>query len=143
MEDKYSFVKPGKLCFGCLGSNHQIKACRIKRCGIGGCKRKLNRLLHPKVKPDQNSTSTIANVKIVRQKGLLQVAVVRLFGLNGRVEDTWALCDTGSTQIWVDDNLIDKLGVECQDITLEVSCIHGTRSIKTRSVPIKVGRKNS
>ena len=126
-----------------MGGNHQIKDCRIKLCGIGGCKGKHNRLLHPKVKADQNSTSTFANGNIVRQKGLLQVAAVRLFGLNGRVEDTWALCDTGSTQTWVDDTLIDKLGVEGQDITLEVSGIHGTRSMKTRSVPIKIGRKNS
>ena len=143
LEDKYSFVKSEKLCFGCLGGNHQIKERRIKFCGIGDCKRKHNRLLHPKVKADRNSTSTIANGNIVRQKGLLQVAAVRLFGLNGRVEDTWALCDTGSTQTWVDDTLIDKLGVEGQDITLEVSGIHGTRSMKTRSVPSKVGRTNS
>ena len=143
LEDKFFFVKSEKLCFGCLGGNHQIKDCRIKLCGIGGCKRKHNRLLHPKVKADQNSTNTIANGNIVRQKELLQVAAVRLFGLNGRIEDTWALCDTGSIQTWVDDTLIDILGVEGQDITLEVSGIHGTRSMKTRSVPIKVGRKNS
>ena len=91
LEDKYSFVKSEKLCFGCLGGNQQIKDCRIKLCEIGGCKRKQNRLLHPKVKADQNSTSTIARGNIVRQKGLLQVAAVRLFGLNGRVEDTWAV----------------------------------------------------
>ena len=141
LENKYSFVKSEKLCFGCLGGNHQIKDCRIKRCAIGCCQRKHNRLLHPKVKAVQNSTSTFANGNNVRQKRLLQVAAVRLFGLNGRVEDTWALCDTGQTQTWIDDTLINKLGVEGQDILLEVSGIHGTRSMKTRSVPIKVGGK--
>ena len=44
--DRYNVAKKHKLCFGCLRTNCSIASCQIKECGINGCTKKHNRLLH-------------------------------------------------------------------------------------------------
>ena len=50
IDDRYKIVKDKKLCFSCLNSNRQIKDCKTKICGIDGCEKFHNRLLHKAVK---------------------------------------------------------------------------------------------
>ena len=44
--DRYKRVKENKLCFLCFRGGHAVKDCKMKECGIDGCKRRHNRLLH-------------------------------------------------------------------------------------------------
>ena len=45
--DRWKTAKEKKLCFPCLANNHQRRDCkRAKECGINGCKRNHDRLLH-------------------------------------------------------------------------------------------------
>ena len=41
--DRYKKVKENKLCFLCFRGGHAVKDCKMKECGIDGCKRRLNR----------------------------------------------------------------------------------------------------
>ncbi|XP_048247011.1 uncharacterized protein LOC124151440 [Haliotis rufescens] len=46
-DERWNFAKQHKLCFRCLGQFHLGSQCKfIKQCGIDGCKRTHNRLLH-------------------------------------------------------------------------------------------------
>lgn len=47
VDDRWKIAKEKNLCFRCLANNHQGKDCRrAKECGVNGCKRNHDRLLH-------------------------------------------------------------------------------------------------
>ena len=46
VNDRYSAVSKQRLCYGCLGKGHATKDCKLNACGINGCVKKHNRLLH-------------------------------------------------------------------------------------------------
>ena len=48
VNDRYAAVRKQRLCYGCLGKGHAIKNCKVNACGVNGCIKKLNRLLHRK-----------------------------------------------------------------------------------------------
>lgn len=47
VDDRWKIAKEKNLCCSCLANNHQGKDCRrAKECGVNGCKRNHDRLLH-------------------------------------------------------------------------------------------------
>ena len=51
--DQYIAVRKQGLYYGCLGKGHAIKKCKINACGINGCIKKHNRLLHSENQIDE------------------------------------------------------------------------------------------
>ena len=89
---------------------------KTRKCGIDGCEKVENRLLHKSVKSVESAnsrgeTSLTTSVKNIAQEAL-QVVIIRIHGNAGSHEDTIALCDTGSLQTWVDQELLEKLHLE-------------------------------
>ena len=125
IDDRYNVAKDNKLCFCCLADNHLGKDCPWKRkCGIDNCEKFHNEFLHYKKKSDTSKpptevTNLTSNAEPVR--GLMQIARVRIFGSEGQFEDTRAACDTGSTQTWVDDQLLKKLDLDAETVSLNVT----------------------
>ena len=64
----------------------------------------------------------------------MQIARVRIFGQDGQFEDTLAACDTGSTRTWVDEDLLDRLQLDGEPVSLNVTGIHGTQSTSCQAV---------
>ena len=70
----------------CLNGSHQIKDCNTKKCGIDGCEKVQNRLIHNAVKSVELSVNkeetilTTISKTIVR--GALQVAPFKVHGEN-------------------------------------------------------------
>ena len=61
--DRYKKVKEAKLCFLCLRSKHPAKDCKMKECGIDGCQKRHNRLLHRSDPPSKLKTKTTETVE--------------------------------------------------------------------------------
>ena len=145
VDERFKVAKEKKLCFCCLGSSHPAKDCpRRRKCGIDGCERYHNKFLHYKKKPESNKpnartegTNLTSNAESVR--GLMQIARVRIFGQDGQFEDTLACCDTGSTQTWVDESLLEKLDIKGKTISLNVTGIHGTQVTPCRAAQATIG----
>ena len=105
--------------------------------------RKFNRLLHKAVKSlepldkkeETNLTTIIKNIV----RGALQVVPIRVHGNAGLHEDTMALCDTGSSQTWVDQELLEKLNLDGKEVTIHVAGIYGTSPIQSRKVEVTLG----
>ena len=85
-------VKQANLCFQCLMGKHRARDCKSKlKCGIHGCERNHNRMLHNKPtvthgliqSPDQASETNLANETAWSVKGLLQVAPLRIYAEDG------------------------------------------------------------
>ncbi|XP_055633707.1 uncharacterized protein LOC129774035 [Toxorhynchites rutilus septentrionalis] len=75
---KQQIVQDKRLCFNCLGKNHQSKDCKSTRtCAVAGCKRRHHTLLHerstlkeePKAKKVQNPAERETSAKNTRQEG--------------------------------------------------------------------------
>ena len=79
--ERYETVKKLKLCFCCLDGTHPIKDCKSNRtCGVKGCTKKHNRLLHfeskKQDKTQTESSDTVAasnNLAANESVGMLQL----------------------------------------------------------------------
>ena len=99
--DRYKKVKENKLCFLCFRGGHAVKDCKMKECGIDGCKRHHNRLLH---RPEEPKISNTTSTEIVETHasvslntfGILPVYKVELSNNGNRVK-LLALVDSGSS----------------------------------------------
>ena len=141
-------VKQANLCFKCLTGKHRARDCKSKlKCGIDGCERNHNRMLHNKPTVthelipslDQTSETNLANETAWSVKGLLQVAPLRIYAADGSFVETKAVCDSASSQTGIDEELIQSLGLEGRNISMSVTGIHGTNSIDCLKVPVKIG----
>ena len=146
-QDRYDVAKEKILCFACLSDNHVARECPRKKCGIDNCEKTHNKLLHNRKKFEvssvsvkSKSTNLTSNSESVR--GLMQVARVRIFGQDGQFEDTLAACDTGSTQTWIDEDLLNRLHLDGEAISLNVTGIHGTQSTSCQAVQVTIGQAN-
>ena len=66
----------------------------------------------------------------------MQVVPIRVHGNAGSLEDTMALCDTGSSQTWVDKELLEKLNLGAEEVTIHVAGIHGTSPLQSNKVEV-------
>ena len=70
--------------------------------------------------------------------GFLQLIPVSI-GNEKRCVETIALCDTGSTNSFMDQTLVDLLRLKGKESVMSVAGIHGLSDLKTQIVTAKVG----
>ena len=97
--DRYAPVKKERSCYGCLGKGHAIKDCKIHPCGINGCTKKHNRLLHSENQIDEGSHAVNVSAATINQSNqvtsLLQIVPVSVQSVGNRLT-TYAFLDSGS-----------------------------------------------
>ena len=55
VNDRYAAVRKQRLCYGRLGKGHALGECKVNACGINGCIKKHNRLLHSENQMDEGN----------------------------------------------------------------------------------------
>ena len=147
VEERYKVAKEKRLCFSCLAGSHPAKDCqKSRKCGIDGCDKMHNKLLHQKrknVDPEKPKEGTNMTSSVEPELGLLQVARVRVFGAEGRFEDTLAACDSCSTQTWVDEDLMERMHITGDTVSFNVTGIHGTQRTTCTTAQVKIGPANA
>ena len=117
MRQRYKVLKKSRLRFGCLDKTHIIKFCKGNPCGINGCDKKHNRLLHEqkgdkRTDVQQESTNSYS---MPASKSLLPVLRVTLINPDtGKSVNTCALQDTGSTELLIDKSLKAMLNLSAK-----------------------------
>ena len=81
----------------------------------------------------------MANWTACSVKGLLQIAPLRFYAEDGIFVETKAVCDTASSQTWIDEELIQSLSIEGRNTSMSVTGIPSTNSIANLKVPVKIG----
>ena len=151
VSERYETLKKLKLCFCCLNS-HLIKDCKSERvCGVNGCTKKHNRLLHSdaqkidKVTNDKKTEDSVpqsragsSSMMSTGNNGFLQLIPISI-GNEKRCVKTIALCDTESTVSFMDQSLVDLLRLKGKESVMSVAGIHGLSHLKTQIVTAKVG----
>ena len=144
--DRYAAVRKERLCYGCLGKGHAIKDCKVHPCGINGCTKKHNRMLHSENQLDEGSHAVNVSAATINQSNqvtsFLQIVPVSVQSGSNRLT-TYAFLDSGSTVSFIDQSVKDQLQAKGTDVTLNIAGIHGTQDLRTEKVPITIKGLNS
>ena len=138
--DRYAALRKERLCYGCLGKGHATKDCKDYTCGINGCTKKQNRLLHSENEMDEGAHAVNVSAATINKSNqvssFLQIVPVSLQSCGNRMT-TYAFLDSGST-VSFDQSVMDQLQAKDMDVTLIISGIHGTQDLRTEKVPITI-----
>ena len=142
--ERWSVVKTKRCCFGCLRLGHGMTTCRSKRpCGIAGCTRPHNQLLHEVESPPINPSipAIRASNAFIESSttGLYKFVPVRVAGPHGQVE-TIAFIDDGSKASLVEEDLAKELGLIGQPRNIQLQWFNGEQSEeKSSQVTLEIG----
>lgn len=146
-KDKSAFVKKQNLCFGCFKTDHMSRNCTERlTCDI--CKKKHPTVLHNYeysrsitkplyTEPTEPATDTRSCHRVSSMKKIVCPVVPAKISVKGRQEKILVNCalDTCSTDCWVNESLLDKLGLFPQSTNMKVSTMsEKNMSMKTRVV---------
>ena len=146
MNDQYAAVRKQRLCYGCLGKGHAIKDCKVSACGINGCIKKQNRLLHSEKQMNEGNHAVNVSAATINLSNevtsFLQIVPVSIQSCGIKL-NTYACLDSGSTASFIDQSVQEKLRAQGTDVTLNIAGIHGTKDLETERVPLKVKELHS
>ena len=121
--DRYAAVRKERLCYGCLGKRHAIKDCKVHPCGINGCIKKHNRLLHSKNQMDEGSQAVNVTAATINQSNqgtnFLRVVPV-LVQSDGNRMTAYAFLGSGSTVSFIDQSVNDQLQAKNTEVILNI-----------------------
>ena len=141
VNDRYLAVRKERLCYGCLGKIYAIKNCKVKACGINGCTKKHNRLLHSENQMDECSHAVNVSAATINQSNqvtsFLQIVPVSVQSGGNRLT-AYAFLDNGSTVSFIDQSVKNQLQAKGTHVTLNIAGIHGTQDLRTEEVPITI-----
>ena len=141
VNDQYAAVRKQRLCYGCLGKGHAIKDCKVNACGINGCIKEHNRLLHSENQMDEGNHAVSVSAATINQSNevtsFFQIVPVSIQSCGNRL-NKYAFIDSGSTVSFIDQSVQEKLRARGTDEMLNIAGIHGTKDLKTEKVPLKI-----
>ena len=139
--DRYAAARKERLCYGCLGKGQAIKDCNVHPCGINGCNKKQNRLLHSENQRGEGSRAVNVSAATINQSNqvtsFLQIVPVSVQSGGNRLT-AYAFLDSVSTVSFIDQSVKDQLQAKGTDVTLNIAGIHGTQDLRTEKVPITI-----
>ena len=114
-EEKGQTKKELNPWFKCLSDAHLMRNCSERLCDVTGCGKLQHRLLHQpyrKMEQKQNveNVQEVTNLSSMRSSGVLPVFPVTI-GSGSKTLKTFALCDSGASLSFVDENLMKTLNL--------------------------------
>ena len=162
VQERLDEVQKHGLCFSCLSPQHWLSNCsNQKQCGVNGCSRSHNALLHKlrNVASLENSDVVSATNPVVQTavssstehsnsshrsshtSVLLQVVPVTLYGPKGYF-NTHAMLETGSTCSLLLADSAEKLGLDGPFESVLLNGIQKTSELLTKLINMQVGPVN-
>ena len=144
VNDRYAAVSKQRLCYGCLSKGHAIKDCKVDACGIKGCIKKHNRLLHTENQMNEGNHAVNVSAATINQSNEVTsfLQIVPVYNTEPSIH-TYAFLDSGSTVSFIDQSVQEKLRAQGTDVTLNIAGIHGTKDLKTEKFPLKIKQVHS
>lgn len=141
VNERWQALKRFRGCFGCLTDGHQLRNCTTQRaCGINTCERLHHVLLHfekPTVR-SQPEKSVHCGATAVSNRGVcLGVLPVRIEGPQGSVT-TYALLDNGSEVTLIQRDILQSVGVETSETSLNIRTVNGSSQITSGIARCKI-----
>ena len=162
VEERLNEVQKHKLCFSCFSPKHWFSNCSNKKqCGVNGCTRSHNALLHnlrnvssvessdavsainPEAQAEVGLSTEHSNTshRSSHTSVLLQVVPVTLYGPKGYF-NTYAMLDTGSTCSLLLADVARRLGLDGPLESVVLNGIQKTSELVTKRVNVQVSQVN-
>ncbi|XP_055614883.1 uncharacterized protein LOC129761194 [Toxorhynchites rutilus septentrionalis] len=115
LNDRWKLAQEQHLCRRCLVSHGKFP-CKASTCGENGCEERHHKLLHPgkplvsQIVEVPKTTSMVTVHRKLQPTILFRILPVTLHG-NGKVIDTYAFLDDGSSTTLVESHIAKELGV--------------------------------
>ena len=139
--ERIDVVRKFKLCENCLLANHDVKNCRKQStCSVPDCGRKHTKFIHMPENSSANSEqSVVANS--VNLSDDIHLPVVPVI-VNGSCE-TYALLDSGSTNSFCSQNLVDELGIKGAVVKYSLNTLsHANESKQSKVVSLNLNSQD-
>lgn len=143
ISERWDAVKKAGLCFRCISSRHRRFNCKMKPCGVRGCKRPHHSTLHadPPERSMENAASTeevaVASA-MTRSDVKLKICPIIVSGPRG-TQRTFALFDEGATISLIDENLAKEIGARGPSTCLKIRGIEDqVRNMESEVVRVKI-----
>ena len=155
VQDRNQWVKENKLCFSCLKFGHSYRDCKRKKiCGLHGCQKSHNRILHWEECMDKSVCGSaslaskalrnggktghvVAHSSLAAPQILLRVLPVTIHGPKGSVT-THALFDEGSSVTLLDAELATMIGVNGERDPLQLRWTDNSSQTENDSMRVTV-----
>ena len=150
VSERWEIAKDKRLCFRCLGSDHEGRACtRVRPCSINGCKRNHHHLLHgfthgntkdgrevsPREGAPTHSHTSTSKQETTEAFPLRTVPV--WLKANGRKVKVNAILDDGSNETFLNEEVAGVLGLKERYQTVTVTVLNS--EVETfQSMPLDV-----
>ena len=134
VNDWYAAVRRQRLCYGCLDKGNAIKDCKVNVCGINGCIKKHNQLLHSENQMDGGNHAVNVSAATINKSNevtsFFQTVPVSIQSGGNRL-NAFVFLDSGSTVSFIDQSVQEKLRAQVSDVTLNIDGVHRTKDRKT------------
>lgn len=161
VDKRWEIAKMNNLCYRCLAGSHLAKDCRNSRiCGINGCVKTHNRLLHEqekekflsaenkteenveKIHEGEIHTSHTASIRenMQQQKWFISLRTVPVILKHGAKKIVVnALLDDGSTKSYINRDVASELGLQGENQQVTIGVLNGqTEIVNTKSVQVRL-----
>ena len=146
MSQRRHHVMNHHLCFNCLNTGHGARNCGLNRtCTVNGCDRKHTKFLHPVYLP-VGTSETMASTEQAHSmcnttddRITLPVVPVQVrASATGECIIVQALLDSGSTNTFVTDDLVEQLSLNGKRQSLELTTLDRVAQIQTFTVSLEI-----
>ena len=141
MIDRYAAAKKQHFYDGFLSKGHTTKDCNVKACGIAECIKKQNPMLH--LENQMNEGDHVIKVKAAtinqnnEVRSVLQLIPVSIQSRDVRL-NTYASLDSGSTVLFVNHCVQERLRAQGTDVTLHLAISQGMKDLGIEKFPLKI-----
>ena len=134
-EERKHFLFKNRLCFNCAKSDkHIAKKCdqTPPKCCI--CEKKHLTVFHDPTRNESSSACTRICDDSGELRSCARIVLLKVYHRSNLSRETltYAVLDDQSTDVFVSDSLLDILGVEGDEVNLQVNTIVGTNTIRTK-----------
>ncbi|XP_075157655.1 uncharacterized protein LOC142230922 [Haematobia irritans] len=156
VNDRWKKIKEMRLCFSCLKGNHQLGRCFNKKpCGIDGCAKHHNPILHkPADRVDDSLTSVASSTEDENSRRnlhagtkndeiLFQMVPVKLYGPKKCIS-IFAFIDDGADATMLEWDIGKQIGLEGNKEKLKLQWLNGHfHHQMTETVNLSISGENS
>ena len=142
-EERKDFLMKNRICLKCVSSNkHVSKDCSKDKLQCKICQQKHATVLHDPTRHKKEEPSRVNSAcsqvcgRNQPARSCARIVLLEVFHQDNPSAKvpTYAVLDDQSTDVFIADSLLEQLGVQGQEVNLEINTITGANSVRTQKV---------
>ena len=142
-EERKDFLMKNRICLKCVSSNkHVSKDCSRNKLQCKICQQKHATVLHDPTRHKKEDASRVNSAcsQVCRRnqsaRSCARIVLLEVFHQDNPSAKVpiYTVLDDQSTDVFIADSLLEQLGVQGQEVNMEINTITGINSVRTQKV---------